>query len=63
MDKKKLIFKALQLVNRTTNPNVMARLLEKTSDVQQLSEETLFQVCGGAIGQIDPYIVYCIQPD
>jgi bacteriocin-like protein len=63
MDKKNLISQALQLVNLTTNPNVLARLSEKTSDVQELSEEALSQVYGGAVEQKHSFIVYCRQPD
>jgi len=63
MNTKKLMPQALQLVNRPTSLNVLAQLSEEASDIQELSEESLSQVCGGAVEQKGPYIVYCIQPD
>jgi hypothetical protein len=55
MDKKNLMSQALQLVNHTTIPNVLAQLSEETSDLQELSEEALSQVWGGV--PPDPYAV------
>jgi len=51
MDKKNLMSQALQLVNRTTSPNLLAELSEEASDIQELSEEVSSQVWGG--GQWD----------
>jgi hypothetical protein len=62
MDKKKLIFQALELVKCTINPTLVAQLSEKTSEVQELSEEALSHVFGGAVEKHD-LIVYCRQPD
>jgi hypothetical protein len=47
MDKKNLMSQTLQLVNRTTSPNLLAQLSEEASDIQELSEEVLSQVWGG----------------
>jgi hypothetical protein len=63
MGKKKMIFQTLELVKCTTNPTVLAQLSEKTSDIQELSEEALSHVYGGAVEQTHDLIVYCRQPD
>jgi hypothetical protein len=61
MDKKNLMSQALELVNHTTIPNVLAQLSEETSDLQELSEEALSQVWGGSVPP-DPYVVPVPRP-
>jgi hypothetical protein len=56
MVNKNLMSQALQVFNRTTNPNLVAELSEETSGIQELSEEVMSQVWGGAVPP-DPYVV------
>jgi hypothetical protein len=61
MVNKNLMFQALQVFNRTTNPNLVAKLSEETSGIQELSEEIMSQVWGGV--PPDPYAVPPEPPD
>jgi hypothetical protein len=56
MVNKNLMSQALQVFNRTTNPNLVAELSKETSGIQELSEEVMSQVCGGTVPP-DPYVV------
>jgi len=62
MDKKNFMSQALQLVNRTTDPNVLAQLSTEASDVQELSEEALSQVCGDTWMTVPPAPYFTHNP-
>jgi hypothetical protein len=62
MVNKNLMSQALQVFNHTTTPNLVAKLSEEISDIQELSEEVMSQVWGGAVPP-DPYIVRPVPPD
>jgi hypothetical protein len=61
MVNKNLMFQALQVFNRTISPNLVAELSEETSDIQELSEEVMSHVWGGAVPP-DPYVVPPVPP-
>jgi hypothetical protein len=64
MVNKNLISQALQVFNRTTSPNLLAELSEETLHIQEISEEVMSQVWGGAVPP-DPYVVVrpAVPPD
>ncbi|HEY9891438.1 MAG TPA: hypothetical protein V6D37_06475 [Candidatus Sericytochromatia bacterium] len=56
------MFQALQLANRTTDPNVLAQLSAEASDVQKLSEKALSQVCRGIGITVSPAPYFTHNP-
>jgi hypothetical protein len=53
---------ALQLINRTIDPDVLAQLSREALDVQKLLEEALSQVCGGIGITVSPAPYFTHNP-